>query len=386
MLHARRFDAEPASGIAQVLRLLHRRLPALLLVDFHLADGTGLELLRQLREEPHTAKLPVLLLASAFQIEHYRTHLSGPAPQNWLVKPIDEERLALAVSQWVGAVVPRQGQASNGTGTTASSRELTDRGSFGELPFARVLALAGRREAGQLLIQRHDKWLSLRMADNTIHSLSSSFLSNASLGQLLLREGRISRQTLWEAEAEITRGKRLGRWLIERGFLTEDELLENLHRQVQEKLQIVFSWHWYDATWHYKSPESAGEVQVQCAIPIREVIFAGITRFYNRDRLEMIFSKRQRLRRPVIPTSPYSEGLPIAAKRLLAAADGRSPSAAVRQQAGMEVPRFYQPLYALWVLDLVRLGEPLNKDQAGPAFDNDIFLDPSAKTETPRRH
>lgn len=385
MLIQRRFDAEPAAGIAQVSRLLRRRLPSLLLVDFRLADGTGLELLQQLRQDPRTAKLPVLMLASAFQVEHYRTHLTGPAPQNWLVKPVEEERLTAAVSQWVGAVVQGRGKEANANSETTSPRVLTDRGSFGELPFARVLALAGRRAAGQLLIQRQNNWLRLWVADNVINGLSSSFLSNASLGRLLLREGRISRQTLREAEAEISRGKRLGRWLIEHDFLTESELLVNLHQQVMEKLQDVFSWRWHDATWNYKSPDSTGDIQVQCDVPIREIIFTGITNFYNRERLEMIFSKRHRLRRPVIPTSPYSAGLPVAAKRLLAAADGRSPSAAVRQRAGMEVPRFYQTLYALWVLDLVRLGEPLTEEQAGPAFDNDIFLDTPEKAETPRR-
>lgn len=351
-----RFRGEVAHGMSQALQMVNRRTPSLVIVDFHLTDGTGLEFIRQLRLSRFAARIPALMLATNFQAEHYRSLHHGPGPQDWLEKPIDEDRLGTAVKHWVGvevkeAFVPEHHDPDPG-------RLLTEQGTFRELPFARVLVLAGRRGVGRLLVKQREQWLCIGLAGERITGLASSYISGSSLGRLLLQSGRINHQILAEAQEAMTGGKRFGEWLVEREWLRQDELNEQLQNQVMEKLTALFSWRWYDSSWQFETGAKPEGMQVQTDIPIRRVIFNGITKYYDRDRLEMIFMKRDRLWRPVIQTTPYVDDTPVPARRLLAAADGHATPATVRTRAGMEISRFYQMLYGLWILDLVRFGDP----------------------------
>lgn len=361
LLRKLRLRGEAAHSTSQALQMINRRTPSLVIVDFILADGSGLEFIRQLRLTRFAARIPVLMLATNFQAEHYRTHHNGPGPQDWLYKPIDEERLGNAVMQWVGvevkeAFVPEHHDPDPG-------RLLTEQGTFRELPFARVLVLAGRRGVGCLAIRQREQWLQIGLAGDRLTGLASSYISDSSLGRLLLQSGRINHQILADAQAAMAGGKRFGEWLIEHEWLGRDELNEHLEKQVMEKLTALFSWRWYDSAWQYEAGDCAAAMHVRTEIPIRRIIFTGITKYYDRDRLEMIFMKRDRLWRPVIPTTPYVDEVPVPARRLLAAADGHAIPATVRTRAGMEISRFYQMLYGLWILDLVRFGEPIKSSQ-----------------------
>ncbi len=384
MLRKLRFRAEAAGSVAQALSIINRRPPALLLVDFYLNDGSGLELIQQLHATRRTSKIPVLMLATALQAEHYRAHLASAGPQDWLHKPLDEDRLVSAVTRWVGVEVSES--AAKDEIEIDQTRGLADSGALSALPFARVLVLAGQRGSGRVCVERRGQNLRIWVTGETIHGISSSFITDLSLGQLLVINGRISRYILAEAQHQIATGKRLGEWLCDRGLLTPAELDRQLHDQAMQKLTAVFSWRWYDASWRYETDAEPAEIQAPTNIALREVIFAGIAKYYDRERLEMIFSKRERLRRPVIPTTPHFGELTVPARRLLNAADGRATAAQVRARAGMELLRFYQTLYSLWVLDLIRFGEPVKGDSLPADASTDSFLKPQDTLDFVRRH
>jgi CheY-like chemotaxis protein len=384
MLRKLRFQAEAASTMSQALAVINRRPPSLLIIDFLLADGSGLELVRQLRMMRRTARLPVLMLATTLQAEHYRPHFIAGGPQDWLYKPVDEERLATAVMRWVGVELTDAGAVDEIE--TDQAGALADNGKISELPFARVLALAGRRGAGSLQIERRDQWLRVWLTDDAIHAIAAGRLSGVPLGQMLVMQGRISRTTLNEAQAAIGPDGNLGQWLCDQGYLCHDELGRQIRQQVMQELTDLFSWRWYDGVWRYEANAPLADYQAECDLPIRNVVFAGIAKFYDRDRLEMIFSKRERLRRPIIPTTPFYEDFAPPARRLLDNADGRSTPAVVRARAGMELLRFYQTLYSLWVMDVVRFGEPIKPDPQQPSPDKDIFLKPHDDLDFVRRH
>jgi len=372
-LRRMRFRAETAGGITEALEIIKKRLPTLMVVDFHLVDGSGLELLRQVCRDERAARIPVLMLATPMQSEHYRHRSIRPAPQEWVDKPVDDERLAHAVSRWVGVEVksrllPEEPKFDHLT-------RLPDDGSFSEVPFARVLVLAGRRGCGRLRIERPGQWMEIWMEKTCIGAISSSYLPGNSLGELLVKNDVLSRYAVREGMSRLQPGQRLGRWLVENGLLTEDELNGELQKHVLDKLSVAFSWRWYEGLWSYIPNDQANGAQLRCEVDLRNLIFEGIGRYYDRDRLEMIFSKRERLRRALIPMTPHIDDLPVAARRLLKSADGRSSSVTVRERSGMEVRRFYQTLYALWVLDLARFGDPVKGEDPRRLRDEEIFLD-----------
>jgi len=378
LLQKLRFRAESAGGIEEALALTRQFAPAMIVVDFQLADGSGLELIRRLRQERKTARTPVLMLATTIQSEHYRHRLVNPGPQEWLDKPLDDERLATAVMRWFGVeIAPPPAHEE----PHEEHPDPGNQGTFSDLPFARVLALAGRRGRGRLHVDRHGQWIDIWFDGKRVVGLATAYLLGSSLGEMLVRRNRLSPHALADAQRDLAAGRRLGDWLLDQSLLTADELEAELQRHVMEKLTIAFSWRWYDGTWRYFVGETKESAQVTCDVDLRQVVFAGIADYYDRDRLEMIFTKRDRLRRALIPTSPYFEELPVAARRLMRAADGRASAVKARLRAGMEVRRFYQVLYALWVLDLVRFGDPVKPED----FIEEIFLDPEESIGPGRR-
>ncbi len=382
LLEKLRFRAVSVSSIDEALGLVRQSAPALVVVDFQLADGSGLEFIRRLRDERKTTRTPVLMLATTIQSEHYRHRLVNPGPQEWLDKPLIDDRLAPAVMRWFGVDIapppaheePHEEQPDPG-----------DRGTFADLPFARVLALAGRRGRGRLHLDRLGQWIDIWFNERRIVGLASAYLPGSSLGEMLVRRNRLSPHALAEAQTHLSPERRLGDWLLEQGLLVADELETELQHHVMEKLTLAFSWRWYDGQWQYSADEATGPAQLVCDVDLRQVVFAGIGDYYDRDRLEMIFSKRDRVRRAVIPTMPFFAELPVAARRLLRAADGRSSAVSVRLRTGMEVRRFYQVLYALWVLDVVRFGDPVKPNEADGEPAEEIFLDPEENIGSQRR-
>jgi two-component system, cell cycle response regulator DivK len=73
--------------------------PALVLMDIQLADMDGLEALRRLREDPHTASIPVLALtAQAMKGDRERFMKAGF--DGYLAKPVDIDELIAAVREY----------------------------------------------------------------------------------------------------------------------------------------------------------------------------------------------------------------------------------------------------------------------------------------------
>jgi len=83
-----------ASSCAEAQKHLEVGVPDVLVVEAHLPDEEGLALVRQLREEPATRELPVVVLA-----EHVPAGGEGLPRVAWVKRPLDEARLLQALRQ-----------------------------------------------------------------------------------------------------------------------------------------------------------------------------------------------------------------------------------------------------------------------------------------------
>ena len=65
------FDVETACDGQLALEAIQREVPSLLVTDCQMPRMSGIELCRQLRDQPVTERLPVILLtAKAYELEH----------------------------------------------------------------------------------------------------------------------------------------------------------------------------------------------------------------------------------------------------------------------------------------------------------------------------
>ena len=78
------------------LRLAKERRPAAILLDVHLPDIKGDEVLRRLKSDPDTVDIPVLALSADSTALQMRQMLEAGAV-NYLTKPLDLQRLMRAL-------------------------------------------------------------------------------------------------------------------------------------------------------------------------------------------------------------------------------------------------------------------------------------------------
>ena len=95
-LGAHGFDVTAVSGAAECFQSLKGKLPDLLVVDFLMPEMNGLALLKNLKDNPGTTNIPVMML-SAHSNAEAMTDMPGPKPEHFLQKPF-------AVQDIVGAV------------------------------------------------------------------------------------------------------------------------------------------------------------------------------------------------------------------------------------------------------------------------------------------
>jgi DNA-binding response OmpR family regulator len=113
-LEADRFRALPAPSAADALRLCHFKQPDLMLLDLRLPDGSGLDVLRQIRACDGTAGrydpgLPVIVV-SGRSGEADRLRGFGEGADDYLTKPVHVGELAMRIR----AVLRRRGEGRSG--------------------------------------------------------------------------------------------------------------------------------------------------------------------------------------------------------------------------------------------------------------------------------
>lgn len=77
-----------AASLAQARALLQHEVPDLILLDLHLSDGNGEELLRDLQAQPATAAVPVVVI-SADATSATLARLGNQGVRAYLTKPLD---------------------------------------------------------------------------------------------------------------------------------------------------------------------------------------------------------------------------------------------------------------------------------------------------------
>ena len=90
-------DVLVASTITEAARLISERSLSLILLDLHLPDTDGRNLLLSLREDPVTASIPIVVITADTNPEHQDECL-GLGADEYFRKPFDLESLAVAVS------------------------------------------------------------------------------------------------------------------------------------------------------------------------------------------------------------------------------------------------------------------------------------------------
>ena len=94
---------------AQALAAIARDHPDLILLDMHLPDTTGLELLRHLKADPATAAIPVVVVSADALADQVEEALEAGAT-GYVTKPVNVGELLAVLDGLLGAIETRYGQ------------------------------------------------------------------------------------------------------------------------------------------------------------------------------------------------------------------------------------------------------------------------------------
>lgn len=86
------FTAATACSLAEARAEVTRQRPALILLDLNLPDGSGMRLLAQLKADPATAAIHVVILSGMME-DHFKREAQALGALSFLVKPIGHEEL-----------------------------------------------------------------------------------------------------------------------------------------------------------------------------------------------------------------------------------------------------------------------------------------------------
>jgi two-component system phosphate regulon response regulator PhoB len=169
------FDTSTAETGRSALAQARAKRPDLVLLDWMLPDVSGVQVCKQLKANPETAGIPVMMLTAKGDLEHRIEGLEAGA-EDYLVKPFSMRELVLRVR----ALVQRSSE------NESASEEGAEHLSFGTL---------------RMDMPAHRAWIEEEEIDLTA-------LEFKLLRTLLLRRGRVqTRDTLlrdvWEVEAGL---------------------------------------------------------------------------------------------------------------------------------------------------------------------------------------
>ena len=114
------FDAAPAGDAREARAAIADRCPDLVLMDWMLPDISGLELTRQLKRDPNTKEIPVIMLTARGEEDDRVAGLDGGA-DDYIVKPFSSRELLARIRAALRRLDGADGEVVNASTLTLDS-------------------------------------------------------------------------------------------------------------------------------------------------------------------------------------------------------------------------------------------------------------------------
>jgi len=116
---------------------------------------------------------------------------------------------------------------------------------------------------------------------------ASSNLPNDRLGEILIREGKITVEEYEASIKAISKGKRQGKALVEMGALSPKDLWEGVQFQVKEIVYSIFQWD--EGQFHFEESSLPEKERITVDLDVSDLILAGLRRVDATGRIQSRF-------------------------------------------------------------------------------------------------
>ncbi len=210
---------------------------------------------------------------------------------------------------------------------------------------------------------------------------ASSSMTHDRMGELLLREGKITAEQLAGCRDLVSEtGRRMGEILVERGFLKRRELLPAVRRHVEDIIYSLFAWD--HGEYRIVAGDGAASERIRLSRHPAAMVLEGVRRKLDHATLERLLGPST----AVVETTDRDKLAAIAGvadlspeeRAALSAFDGASDLAHVARVAGVGLTNVYQLVWGLHLLGLVTMRRRAGDDDGdAPALvgESDLAID-----------
>lgn len=228
------YDARLAHDGEAALAAIGQARPTMVLLDLLLPKKDGQSVLEQLRCDPSTQDLPVVVMTGVFKGRGHRKTLEESGAQGFIEKPFRKSDLMPLLRRYLGRPGPKRGQISPDSGEVFQLRDT---------PVAEVLWRAMRRKTTGGVVFESGKARKIVFLQEGVPTRVRSNLARECLGNRLLAAGRIDEPALRESVTRARAGEgRQGEILVQMGAVSEAEIEDAVRTQSEEKLLELFGW------------------------------------------------------------------------------------------------------------------------------------------------
>jgi hypothetical protein len=158
------------------------------------------------------------------------------------------------------------------------------KGQLAELPVPEILQhLDTARATGILTLVSGGARKALYIKEGRV-VFASSNLPNDRLGEILIREGKITVEEYESSIRAISKGKRQGKVLVEMGALSPKDLWDGVQFQVREIVYSVFQWE--DGQFHFEESSLPDKERITVDLDVVQLVLAGIRRVEAHGRIQ----------------------------------------------------------------------------------------------------
>jgi hypothetical protein len=225
------------------------------------------------------------------------------------------------------------------------------KGQISELPLPDVLQhLRVSKATGILSLVSGGARKALYVREGRV-VFASSNLPNDRLGEILIREGKITVEEYDASIRAISKGKRQGKVLVEMGALSPKDLWEGVQFQVKEIVYSVFQWD--DGHFHFEESSLPEKERITVDLDILDLILVGIRRVDASGRIQMRYPEGDSIIEVAAPELP--ESLEPYERHVLALVDGERSVLDVCRESEIGDNETQKVLYACLCTGILRV-------------------------------
>ncbi len=174
-------------------------------------------------------------------------------------------------------------------------------GDFNELGLPEILDyLRTTGKTGVLLVRNGSVTKTLHFKRGLV-VFASSNLPKERFGEMLLKEGKITAEQFEAAGKLVTRGKRLGKILVELQAISPKDLWNEVRHQVQEIAYSVLGWD--SGSFHFLEGEERTGENITTSLTVPEILLEGLRRIKDPALFERRIPSRDIVFERVLPAN-----------------------------------------------------------------------------------